>query len=87
FAVGLIWRDHVWRHVRRRVRDRRRSGLSLLLGCAPMIVSGYLIQTAVGDVWRQTWIAMHLIASALFLVGYGAHMVKPFRAAFGGWQT
>ena len=52
-----------------------------------MIVSGYLIQTAVGDVWRQTWIAMHLIASALFLVGYGAHMVKPFRAAFGGWQT
>ena len=48
FAIGLIWRDHVWRHYRRRVRDRRRSGLSLLLGCAPMIVSGYLIQTAVG---------------------------------------
>ncbi len=48
-----------------------------------MIVSGYLIQTAVGDVWRQTWIAMHLIASALFLIGYGAHMVKPLRIAFG----
>ncbi len=62
FAIGLIWRDHAWRHYRRRVRDRRRSGLSLLLSCAPMIVSGYLLQTAVGDPWRQTWIAMHLIA-------------------------
>ena len=75
FGIGLIWRDHVWRHYRRRVRDRRRSGLSMLLGCAPMIVSGYLIQTAVGENWRLTWIAVHLVASALFLAGYSVHQM------------
>lgn len=56
----------------------------MLLGCAPMIVSGYLIQTAVGDVWRQAWIALHLVASGLFLLGYGVHMIKPLRAHFRG---
>ena len=84
FGIGLIWRDHIWRHYSRGVRDRRRSGLSLLLGCAPMIVSGYLIQTAVGDVWRQAWIALHLVASGLFLLGYSVHMIKPLRAHFRG---
>ena len=87
FGIGLIWRDHAWRHYSRGVRDRRRSGLSLLAACAPMVVSGYLIQTAVADGWRQAWIAIHLVASALFLLGYGAHMVKPLRLAMARGRT
>jgi len=75
FGVGVIWRDHAWRYYRRQRANRRRTGVSMLLTAAPMIVSGYLIQTAVGDLWRQVWIVVHLAASALFLVGYAAHHV------------
>jgi hypothetical protein len=73
FAAGLIWRRHVWWQWRRRDGERRRSGLSLALFLAPMIVSGYLVQTAVDDGWRRIWVAVHLTASGLWLAGYLAH--------------
>lgn len=75
FGAGLIWREHIWKHYKEGVRGRRRSGLSLLLSLAPMVVSGYLIQTAVSDAWRGAWVAIHLIASALWLAGYCGHIV------------
>ena len=81
FGIGVIWRDHAWRYYRRGLPQRRRTGISMLLTGAPMIVSGYLIQTAVGENWRLTWIVVHLIASALFLGGYSVHQMldKPAR--------
>jgi hypothetical protein len=39
----------------------------------PMIVSGYLIQTAVTPAWRTAWIAIHLAASGLWVAGYLTH--------------
>ena len=49
FAIGLIWRNHVWRHYKTGRNTLRRTGLTLLFLFGPMIVSGYLIQTAVDD--------------------------------------
>jgi len=83
FATGLIWRNHVWSHWRNGVPRRRRSGLALLLSVAPMVVSGYLLQIAVGDAWRQAWVVVHLTASVLFLAGYAGHAVVAVR---GWWQ-
>lgn len=80
FGVGLIWRQHVWRHFRSLRPQRRRSGLALLAAVAPMVISGYLIQTSVGAVWRTTWIAVHLATSALFLTGYAAHLLAAVRS-------
>lgn len=79
FAAGLIWRDHVWKHFRRGVPSGRRSGISLLLTLIPMIVSGYLIQTAVTPAWRTAWIAIHLATSGLWLLGYSAHYVAELK--------
>lgn len=76
FTAGLIWRRHVWAQWRRGNGERRRSGLSLVFLLVPMIVSGYLIQTAVDDAWRKVWVGLHLAASGLWLLGYAAHQVS-----------
>ncbi len=75
FAVGLIWRQHVWRHYKSGTPKRRRSGLTLLALVAPMILSGYLIQTAVGGLWREIWVWTHVASSVIFLLAYGLHQV------------
>ncbi len=75
FAIGLIWRHHAWSHWRTGGRERRSSGLNLLAAVAPMVASGYLLQTSVSEGWRQAWVVVHLLASALFLAGYAGHLV------------
>jgi hypothetical protein len=75
FAVGLVWRRHFLAHWKGGVQKGRRSGVSLAFILAPMVVSGYLIQTAVDDGWRKAWVAVHLATSALWLAGYLAHQV------------
>lgn len=75
FAAGLVWRQHVWSHFRRGVPARRRSGLSLILMLVPMVASGYLIQTAVDDQWRKTWVGIHLVTSGLWIVAYAGHQI------------
>jgi hypothetical protein len=77
FAAGLIWRAHVWEHWRRGVRARRSSGVSLVLTLVPMVVSGYLIQTAVSGSWRTAWVVVHVTTSVLWLAGYLVHQLSP----------
>jgi hypothetical protein len=77
FAAGLIWRRHVWGGWRSGQPARRRSGVALALTLLPMVASGYLLQTAVDDAWRQAWVAVHLAASALWLAGYLVHQLAP----------
>lgn len=79
FGAGLVWRDHVWKHYRQGVRQARRSGLGMLYTLVPMVVSGYLIQTTVTEGWRTAWIAVHLAASAIWLLGYAGHLVHALR--------
>lgn len=81
FAAGLVWHRHAWTHYRRGVGRRRRSGVSLIFTLVPMVISGYLIQTAVEAQWRRVWVIVHLAASALWLAGYLAHQVP----AAWGW--
>ncbi len=75
FAAGLVWRRHIWSHFRQGVRGRRRSGVSLLLTLVPMVVSGYLIQTAVDEGWRKVWVAVHLATSGMWLLAYLGHQI------------
>lgn len=74
FGAGLIWREHIWKHWKQGVTTGRRSGVALLLTLAPMVLSGYLIQTAVSEAWRNAWVVVHLTASGLWLLGYGVHL-------------
>lgn len=84
FTAGLVWRRHVWSQWKRGIEERRRSGLSMIFVLVPMIVSGYLIQTATGDEWRRIWVWVHLATSGLWLLGYLAHQVP---AVWKRWAT
>ncbi len=81
FALGLIWKSHAWAATRGDVDRRRRSGFHLMLTAGPMALSGYFLQTAVDPGWRRAWIAVHLTASLLWLLGYLAHQLSPRPAA------
>ena len=75
FAVGLIWQRHISSHWRAGLRTGRRSGVAMVLATAPMVVSGYLIQTTVTDHWRTVWVVTHCVASGLWITGYAFHQV------------
>ena len=82
FAAGLIWRRHVWAGWKKGGRDRLKSGVSLGLTLAPMVISGYLLQTAVEESWRRAWVVVHLVASGLWLAVYLVHQLWPSISAW-----
>lgn len=79
FAAGLIWRRHVWGKWRQGLPGGRRSGVALGLTLAPMVISGYLVQTAVDESWRKVWGVVHLAVSLLWIGGYLVHQALSLR--------
>lgn len=77
FALGLIWRQHVWRHVKRGQQGRRRTGLFLFACVVPMIASGYFLQTAVEPGWRQAWRIVHVTTGVVWILATAAHLLTP----------
>jgi hypothetical protein len=77
FAVGMIWRRHVVKGFTSG-REGRVSGLGLLVGFIPMVVSGYLIQVAVQPGWRTVWIGVHLATSTLWVAAFLIHQLRSF---------
>jgi len=76
FVLGHLWCRHAWPHFANGKKKGRRSGIGMILMAAPMIVSGYLIQTAVEPDWRTTWVITHCATSGLWILGYVAHFVR-----------
>jgi hypothetical protein len=75
FAVGLVFMQHIWGQFRAGLKRGRRSGVGTLFTLAPMVISGYLIQTVTSESWLF-WLAMvHLITGSLFVVGFTSHQV------------
>ena len=77
FGLGLLWRNHVWARVRSGFKARRPTGLILFALAFPMIVSGYLLQVAVDETWRDAWMWTHLVTSSLWVVVYLIHQLSP----------
>lgn len=73
FALGLIFRSHIWRKFRGTSRDRRKSGLALMSLVVPMVLSGYLLQVSAGETTREVMAVIHWISSAVFVIGYLVH--------------
>jgi hypothetical protein len=79
FACGVIWRSHIlpkWQSVKTSTHVIRKtaSGLGLLFVLVPMILTGYLIQVSVDEVWRKAWVVAHLVTSAVWTLSYVAHL-------------
>lgn len=77
FAIGLVFRAHAWQGLQLGVPARRRSGIALLAGAAPMILSGYLLQVAVEPAWRTAWIWIHVATGTLWIVATLVHQLTP----------
>ena len=78
FAAGWIWSRHVLRPWPKGTARGRRTGISLALLLAPMVASGYLLQTARSEAWQEAWIVVHVATSALWVL---AAVVHPFLPA------
>ena len=76
FVVGLSWQRHIQPRLRRRDMSRYSTGIGLVFSLAPMVASGYLIQTTVDPAWRKIWVGVHLAASGLWLLGYVIHQLQ-----------
>ena len=75
FAMGLVWRGHVWRLLRSSLGRRRRSGWALLTAAVPMILSGYLLQVSTEAFWRGLWTWTHVSTSSVWLLAYAGHQL------------
>lgn len=78
FAFGHFFHQHALLYWKAGTEPGRRSGLSMLALAVPMIASGYLLQTAVDEAWRQAWIITHVATSLLWLAGVIAHLFTHF---------
>jgi hypothetical protein len=75
FAVGWMWSNHVLVKIRSGAKSGRRSGLLLVAFMFPMVFSGYLLQTANSEAWREAWVAVHVCTSVVWFL---AAVVHPF---------
>lgn len=80
-AIGHLFYNHAILTWRAGAKEGRRSGLAMLSLALPMILSGYLLQTATGEFWRPVWIAVHIVTSLLWIGAYIAHLFTHARAA------
>ena len=73
FAVGLVARDHVWRHWRGGIRAGGGSGLTAMWVFVPLVATGYLIQAVTHAGWLKALAWAHLATGIAFLGGLVAH--------------
>jgi hypothetical protein len=83
FAFGHFFLHHAWAGWRGGVREGRRTGLLMLALGAPMIGSGYFLQTATHETWRRICIALHVVTGLFWLLGAAGHWIVHLRAARG----
>jgi len=75
FAIGAVFIGHIWEQWRAGLRRGRISGLATLLTFAPMVFSGYLIQSVTHESWLSAMVVVHLVTGGAFLLGFLAHQV------------
>lgn len=78
--LGAFWKAHAQSLLRKNIKEGRRSGLGLLWFVLPMVFSGYLIQIAMTDVWRNIFIWIHVVVSVLWIAAYAIHWLAHVRS-------
>lgn len=67
FAVGLITTQHIWRSLKSSLPTGRKTGIAATIAFGPLVLSGYLIQTAATpltlDVLGWTHLVLGLISA------------------------
>lgn len=76
---GMLFRSHSFPKIRSPHRANRRTGWMSLISFSAMTASGYLLQVASSSVLITVLIWTHVTTSALFVAGYGIHLVIGWR--------
>lgn len=76
---GIVLRSHILKKLASRYQPDRRTGWISLLSFAAMALSGYLLQVASSPFWLNAMIVLHVVTSAVFILGYAAHLVIGWR--------
>lgn len=76
FAVGFVFSRHVLRQWQAPNSGGRRSGLGIVTVLAPMILSGYLIQTVTGESLLGFLVAAHLVTGIVYVVMVPFHQAR-----------
>ena len=74
-SFGMVFRSHAVSRILSPRAAHRRSGWTSVVAFAAMAVSGYLPQVASTPEAITVFIWLHVAASAVFVVGYGVHLV------------
>ena len=75
FAIGFIWREHVWRRIGFDNAQRRKSGVVLVLLGGPLVLGGYCLQVTDNETLRSIFGWTHAAAGALFATCYLVHLI------------
>lgn len=79
FALGGLFRTHFLPMWRSGKRSGRLTGGLLVVGLAPMILSGYGVQVSVDPAWRSAFAWIHGASSLTFVLGFAAHLGRTWR--------
>ncbi len=73
FAIGMITLRHVWRHFRAGLPWGRKSGITAALATAPMVITGYLIQSITHEGWLTAMAISHIGFGVVYAIGLVLH--------------
>ena len=76
FALGVIWMNHIWKHIRISMQGARKSGLIIIALIVPMVFSGYLIQAVINPVLLTVLIWIHIGGGLVYLLGLLGHKLS-----------
>jgi hypothetical protein len=77
FAVGALFWSHALPYLTAGQRQRRRSGQALVWSFLPMAASGVGLQLASDAAQRAACLWAHWVASLLFALAFGVHLLLP----------
>jgi hypothetical protein len=67
FVLGAVVLRHGLMHLQMRIPARRTTGLILLGGLLPMLLSGYAVQVVTGETAARVWALTHIGTSLAFV--------------------
>lgn len=76
FAVGVVFLRHIWRQFRSGLAAGRRTGILVFVILVPMVVSGYLIQTATSRPVLSLLAMVHIVAGIGYVVSIAGHQLR-----------
>jgi hypothetical protein len=73
---GIVLRSHILKKLAGNGRNGRWTGWASLISFCAMALSGYLLQVVASPTALRVAMVTHVVTSAVFVLGYTAHLVR-----------